>query len=824
MKKKIEIIFLITILIGHLSFSFANLFRDDFFQNDDNSSDTYIVTRSTPGSPFVYGTKFGPTDIDPHNAWDSGSFDVIDQVCEGLYAYNLSDPDLGIIPRLASDYGTWNPGYTEFTVPLRTGVTFHDGTAFTASAVQFSFDRLAYFMNATGTLPSWESQTIFLVLYSFPNGTPIINRTEIIDPYTIKFVLNAPYAPFEALLLFPGSYILSPTSTPATNYIDRDTGDLVGTGPFVYDNYTFGTEVNFHAYDNYWRGKANITEMQYLIIWDDDDRMDALKTGTVHFITDLVPSQLDDLKVNPYITVLESGLTSTIIQYLGMNNRLLDVGFREAISYAIDYDFIINNLKDGLAMRMTSPIPKGITYANDSFNVPVLDLTHARIVMQSMGYGIGFSLVDDTPWLNQEATAPFATFNFTYNIGNVFREAILVLLQDNLAKIGIRVTPAGMTWQQFIYRLYEVGGLSRNMLELYWIGWGPDYNDPSNYINYLYTNRSISSNGIQYNGYEAANEAGDNPNDLNYNVQLLMEAALIETNPIAREQMYDRIQELLIERDFPKAWGYTPKLIDAHIISLTGYPQNPLEKVYFYPCEWYFMVIPDTLTITTPDSLSSWQAGTSQFIHWTSTGSISDVRIELYKDGIFEMIITSYTANDGDYFLTLPSGLTDSTQYQIKITDFTNSSIYDFSDYFEIFTTPLESILITTPDSSSSWETGTSHYIYWTSTGSISNVKIELYRGGVLEMEITSDTPNDGQYSWTLLSSLTNSTLYQIKISDVSNPSTFAFSDNFEIWGAPSDGTEDIPGYNLYVLLGLICIVSIILVKIQSTRKLRKFK
>lgn len=338
----------------------------------------------------------------------------------------------------------------------------------------------------------------------------------------------------------------------------------------------------------------------------------------------------------------------------------------------------------GAASRMRSPIPEGIRYANLSFNVPILNLTHARMVMQSMGYGVGFNLYADTEWVNREATAPFVTYSYTYDIGNTFREAMLVLLQDNLAKIGIRVTDFGMTYEEFIYRLYEVGSLNRDMLQLYWFEWNPGYNDTSNYINPLFTNKSIASNGAQYDGWLAAKEAGDDRTDPWYNVQLLMEAALTETDPNARKQMYNRIQELLIERDFPWAWGYISKLYHAHHVNLTGFQQNAFNKLDFYPCKWQTFVTPDSLSITTPDSFSSWEIVTSQYIYWTSTGNISNVKIELYKGGIFEMEIISDTENDGVYYWHLPSGLVNSIQYQIKIIDVSNSSTYNFSDYFEI--------------------------------------------------------------------------------------------------------------------------------------------
>jgi hypothetical protein len=91
-------------------------------------------------------------------------------------------------------------------------------------------------------------------------------------------------------------------------------------------------------------------------------------------------------------------------------------------------------------------------------------------------------------------------------------------------------------------------------------------------------------------------------------------------------------------------------------------------------------------TVINPVSASSWETETSQSINWTSTGYISLVKIELYKDDVFVMEIISNTTNDGEYSWEIPSTLIDSDQYQIKISDATNPSAYALSDYFEIFT------------------------------------------------------------------------------------------------------------------------------------------
>jgi len=517
---------------------------------------------------LIYGTNYGPVNLDPHYAWESASFDVIDQVVETLYAYDLLDPELAPIPRLASDFGTWSIDGLNYTVPLRMGVTFHDGTPFNAAAVKWNFDRLVYFMNIDGPL--------FSTLYLWPDGTPIINKVEIVDDYTVKFVLNKPFAPFEALLCFSGSGIMSPASTPPENYIDTATGDLVGTGPFVYDNYEVGVEFTMHAYENYWAGAPYIDELTFSIIPDSYMRNQALLDGIIDFLKTPDISRLQEFRDHPDITLVDAGQDATI-RFLGMNNRLINVSFREAISYAINYTYMIDELLGGEVVRLKSPIPLGITYANWSFNVPILNLTRARQVMQSMGFGVDFNVYDDTDWVYQEETAPFATFNYTYNRGNTFREDMLVLLQDNLGKIGITVVDDGTTWQEYMYRLFDMPPYHRDMLELFWLGWVPDYNDPSNIINSLFSKNSV-------------NNFAQVDDDL---VQEWMGEALITINPAERKVLYDNIQQRLIEEVFPWAWGFVRRNYDAYSSKFTGFQSNPMDKVWFYPVSSQFPEVND---------------------------------------------------------------------------------------------------------------------------------------------------------------------------------------------------------------------------------------
>ncbi|MFX1405999.1 MAG: ABC transporter substrate-binding protein [Promethearchaeota archaeon] len=641
------------------------------------------------GDTVIHGTAEGPSDLDPHLAWDSASIDVIDQVAEGLFRVQFQDTAGNNInelrPHLATDnpltitstvvgsYDVyfdgdgdgqdpadlgdtdlqWSSTQVKYTFNLIQNATFHDGRKFNATSVKDSFDRLAFLLNATyetNPLPDTVGVTQVAELYEWPNTrlydgiyadaclVPIINDTVIVSEYVIDFILNKEYKPFIPLLSFSSSYIFIPlddegAETLWEDYMDTSTSGFLGTGPWEYDHYEDGVEVVFNYNPDYWRGASQLKKLVFSVINDANARNQALLAGDVHFVDDPLPSLYDTFRSDPGTELPYAG-GGLVVQYLGMNSILLNVTWKNAIAWAIDYDYIVEEWWEGNAVRCEGPIPEGITYSNwTGTQEPVTNLTHARLIMQSMGFGL-----DEygTPWgvdpdmdddgevddptddttnnynWSRAATrppGPFRIVNFTYNIGNQFREDILTMVTNQLSLLGIQVTGAGMTWTQFIYRLYEVGNLQRNMLQLYWIGWGPDYNDPSNFINPLFTNRSIASNGGQYDGFRAAEEAAAafdsgafyastwegwdgpysptglarDPYETWDNVQLLMEAGLIEADPDVREAMYTRIQQLLIEQDMGWVYGYCADQYDAHITQLKGYPYNNFGKLYFYP-------------------------------------------------------------------------------------------------------------------------------------------------------------------------------------------------------------------------------------------------
>jgi len=214
------------------------------------------------------------------------------------------------------------------------------------------------------------------------------------------------------------------------------------------------------------------------------------------------------------------------------------------------------------------------------------------------------------------------------------------------------------------------------------------------------------------------------------------------------------------------------------------------------------IALPNVLTIINPTTSSSWEIETYYYINWTHTGSITDVKLELFYAEVFIQEIVADTTNDGEYYWQVPADLSDGDLYRIKISDSSNSSVYDYSEYFDVVLHP--TLRIDEPRSGFIWESGIYHDITWTSTGIISTVNIELYKNGEFVQTIITGTENDGIYTWTIPEGLEDSRQYQIKVVDASNDTVYDISGEFQIH--PPLPENKIPGYDIFLIMSVIAI------------------
>ena len=457
----------------------------------------------------------------------------------------------------------WWEDETTLRLKLREGVLFHDGTPFNSTAAKWNLERINYLTNVTGTLPKPMEPAGPSDLWKFPNGTGIMKQIDIVNDYNITIHLKSPYSPFLDLLCFSGAYMISPISHSQTDYIDLDTGDLIGTGPFEYDGYNASVEVEFHAFNNYWQGVANITEMKFSIISNPTDLNNAMVNGDIDFLYNPLTSYYSTFAADPDIIITEAPTPGLNYWYLGMNNNLINITWRKAISYAVNYSYIIQEMMNNYADRAYSPISPGLIdgYYNCSDIAPYYNVTIARQTLIDAGVTT-LAVDDDAGW--QAAT--LATFNFSRWTGNAFRETLYPLLSDWLDKIGITLIEVVTTVQEFYTKLNE----KKNRLSLYWMGWISDYKDSYNTLGPLMYSTS-SYNSAQVNDSW---------------IDTKLEEALETTDDSARNTIYHDIQINVSSYLYPYVSVFHKRIFFVYNINLTNYPHNSFERLYFYPCEW----------------------------------------------------------------------------------------------------------------------------------------------------------------------------------------------------------------------------------------------
>jgi peptide/nickel transport system substrate-binding protein len=423
----------------------------------------------------------------------------------------------------------------------------------------------------------------------FSDGMSIINRTEIINDYNIKFILNKPYVPLTALLASTNSFMVSPSSAPEDDFINKFTGDFIGTGPFLYDVWNEYDSLILSSNSNYWGDNPQIDKLIFKYYPTPEDKFAAFWSGEISMLScynelyshgtymdsfGIYNNSVLDPFINHPDIIVEEGPPSAFFDYILMNNELINVTMRKAISYATNYSAYIDRWLNGHGMRLKSPIPEGILYSNTTdITVPYYNISIARQSLKDVNWnGLAGALTPDNnisagnEWekLVDDGT-PLATYNFTYLSGMLNGIVFLNIVTENLKQIGVKVEAVGITPGEFMQIFWEIPPYHLNMIELSHMGYITRYNDPSSIINFLCSNKALDTNYCQVN---------DNT------TQDLMELALAENNDALRKQLYYQIQKRLIEEVFPMCYLIGKNCFRIYRSNLKGLEVNHFNPVY----------------------------------------------------------------------------------------------------------------------------------------------------------------------------------------------------------------------------------------------------
>src|SRR5690349_11047791 len=314
---------------------------------------------------FAVASTF--TTTDPYDANDTLSQAMAKSFYEGLFGF---DKDMKMVPVLAESYEASKDGLV-YTIHLRKGVKFHDGTDFKADAVKANLDRV--------TNPENK-----LKRYGLYNNN--IAKTEVVDDYTARITLRTPFSPFINQLAHPSTVMISPTAL--AKYGNKDIAfHPVGTGPFKFVEWKQTDYLKVAKFDGYWnKGYPKVDTITWKPVVDNNSRAALMQTGEAHF-TFPVPYELAEvLKQKPDLELVAA--PSIVLRYLSMNTQQKPFDnpkVRQAIAYAINKDALAKVAFAGYAEAAHGVVPKGVEYAVDLGAWPY-DIAKAKQLMKEAGY------------------------------------------------------------------------------------------------------------------------------------------------------------------------------------------------------------------------------------------------------------------------------------------------------------------------------------------------------------------------------------------------------------------------------------------------------
>ncbi|MDD5052264.1 MAG: peptide-binding protein [Sulfuricurvum sp.] len=367
-------------------------------------------------STLHLSTSSNPARLNPIIATDSASASISGFLFNALVKYDESGQK--IIGDLAESYRFVTPTLIEFK--LRHGVKWHDGKAFSARDVLFTYNLI----KSPSTITPYASDF------------RVIKSVTAVDDYTLRIAYEKPY--FKALEVWMMGIV--------PEHILKNDKDImgsqfnthpIGTGPYILKQLEFSKQIVLEANPSYFEHKPKIEKIVFHVISDPMTRFLMLKSGQID-VDSLEPMQyerqLDKNFKNSFATL---ELPSHTYTYLGFNLRLKkfqDPRVREALSLAIDRQALIDILFLKHGTVCTGPFLPGSKGFNDEVKAPQRNLERAKELLRAAGYTKVHPLEFEIATSNSNAVRPYAA----------------EILQRQLLDVGVKVTLRIMEWQAFL--------------------------------------------------------------------------------------------------------------------------------------------------------------------------------------------------------------------------------------------------------------------------------------------------------------------------------------------------------------------------------------
>jgi len=471
------------------------------------------VVALSPG--FVFAKTFKWTSqgdimtMDPHSQNESLNIAANLFVYDPLVRY---DQNYNIIPWLAESWEQVTPEKVVFK--LRPGVTFHDGSPFTAEDVKFTLERAA--------APTSQYK-------SYVNGIKSVN---VIDPLTVEVITDGPnpvlMRQLPVLGMMSKAWAEKHNALQPQNFKDHEetysSRNTNGTGPFMLKEREVDVRTVYVENPNWWNKAnkvGNVTEIIYTPIKQNATRTAALLSGEVDFVLD--PPSQDLKRIEQQAKILNGNENRTI--FIGMDqsspelkysnvkgkNPLQDKRVRQALYHAIDIEAIRKAVMRGESLptgAMISPQVNGYTEAVAK-RLPY-DPAKAAALIKEAGYPEGFELTLDCP-----------------NNRYINDEAICQAIAAMWTKVGVKTNLVTLPRSTYFPKL------EKRDTSAYMLGWGVPTFDALYSLQALIRSKGQGADGsFNYGGYS------------NPEVDALIDKIKTETDPKKRNEMIEQALKL----------------------------------------------------------------------------------------------------------------------------------------------------------------------------------------------------------------------------------------------------------------------------------------
>ncbi|MGC5629588.1 ABC transporter substrate-binding protein [Georgenia sp. Z1344] len=471
------------------------------------------------GEVLVAAIAGEPDQLDPHSTTSYFSFQILENVFDTLVE---PDENLEMQPALAESWETSEDQLT-WTFQLREGVTWHDGSEFTADDVAYSFNRIIDEELAA----SWRFAAVESVTAT--------------DDLTVEIQVSAPSP---NLLASIGGY----KGVAIVQEENASSGDIatdpIGTGPFSFETYSSGQAVELAANPDYFGGEPAIGGVEFQFIAEASTALAALRSGEIHWTDNVPPQQVETLSGEDALEIGQVGSNDYWYLALNQGNEPWDqVEARQAIAYAIDREAITEATMFGAATVNQTAIPESSSWFTE-YTTYSHDPDRALELFDEIG-------VDP------------ASLTIDLMVTSEYPETVTAaqIISSQLEEVGITTTINTLDFGTWLSEQTE-GNF--DMLMLGWLG----NIDPDDF--YYSQHHSEGSNNHQGNADPELDE--------------LLDAGRTETDEAAREEIYDEVATRVADTA-SYIYLYNPDVVQAWSTDLSGYTALPDRAIRFRDAE-----------------------------------------------------------------------------------------------------------------------------------------------------------------------------------------------------------------------------------------------